>query len=484
LDVQSGKMNAIRLRSKMKIVRRQFLHLAGAATAFFASPYVARAQEQAPKIGVSPPRSARDRLEEALARIADPKGEGARACLTVYSQAARNAADAADARARTGISLGPLDGAIVTIKDLFDVAGEPTRAGSKVLADAPPATTDAPVVRRLRSAGAVIAAKTNMAEFAFSGIGSNPHYGTPGNPADRMRVPGGSSSGAAVAVADGMCEIAIGTDTGGSTRIPAAFCGVVGYKPSKSRVPTEGAFPLSYTLDSVGPIARSVAACAAADAVMAGDDPWTLEPATLQGVRLGIPQGLPLRGLDQTVAAQFSDSTKELGRTGVRLSDELLPLLDDMVRINSKATFAVAESYSIHRERLATRAADYDPFVRSRIEGGRTLSAADYMAMLRDRTALVRAMDARLSDLDGLVLPTTPIVAPTIAEVSSSEGFTAKNGLVLRNPAIVNFFDLCAISLPLPRAGGLPVGLMLVARNGHDHRLFRMATAVERLFAA
>jgi aspartyl-tRNA(Asn)/glutamyl-tRNA(Gln) amidotransferase subunit A len=204
-----------------------------------------------------------------------------------------------------------------------------------------------------------------MAEFAFSGIGANPHYGTPGNPADRMRVPGGSSSGAAVAVADGMCEIAIGSDTGGSTRVPAALCGVVGYKPTKSRVPTEGAFPLSYTLDSVGPIARSVAACAAADAVMAGDDPWTLEPVPLQGLRLGIPQGLPLRGLDQTVAAQFSDATKELGRTGVRLSDEVLPLLDDMVRVNSKATFAVAESWSIHRERLATRAADYDPFVRS-----------------------------------------------------------------------------------------------------------------------
>jgi aspartyl-tRNA(Asn)/glutamyl-tRNA(Gln) amidotransferase subunit A len=278
-------------------------------------------------------------------------------------------------------------------------------------------------------------------------------------------------------------EIAIGSDTGGSTRVPAALCGVVGYKPTKSRVPTEGAFPLSYTLDSIGPIARSVAACAAADAVMAGDDPGTLEPAPLQGLRLGIPQGLPLRGLDQTVAAQFSDATKELGRTGVRLSDELLPLLDDMVRVNSKATFAVAESWSIHRERLATRAADYDPFVRSRIEAGRTLSAADYMAMLRDRAALVRAMDARLSDLDALVLPTTPIVAPTIAETSSSEGFTAKNALVLRNPAIANFFDLCAISLPLPRAGGLPVGVMLVARNGHDRRLFRIAAAVERLFA-
>ena len=466
----------------MQMVRRQFLHFAGAATALFASPYLVRAQ--APKIGVPPPRAARERLEEALARIADPKGEGARTCLTVYAQAARSAADAADARARDGITLGPLDGTIISIKDLFDVAGEPTRAGSKVLVDAPPASGDAPVVRRLRAAGAVIAAKTNMVEFAFSGIGTNPHYGTPGNPADRTRVPGGSSSGAAVAIADGMCEIAIGTDTGGSTRVPAAFCGVVGYKPTKSRVPTEGAFPLSFTLDSVGPIARSVAACAAADAVMAGDDPWSIEPAPLQALRLGIPQGLPLRDLEPTVAARFSDATKELTRAGVRLSDEPLPLLDEMVRVNSKATFAVAESYLIHRERLAARGADYDPFVRSRIEGGRTLSAADYMAMLRDRAALARAMDARLSDLDGLVLPTTPIVAPTIAEVSTSEGFTAKNGLALRNPAIVNFFDLCAISLPLPRAGGLPVGLMLVARNGHDHRLFRIAAAVERLFAA
>ena len=179
---------------------------------------------------------------------------------------------------KAGISLGAIDGAIVTIKDLFDVAGEPTRAGSKILADAPPAKADAPVVRRLRAAGAVIVAKTTMSEFAFSGVGMNPHFGTPGNPADRARVPGGSSSGAAVAAADGMCEIAIGTDTGGSTRIPAALCGVVGYKPSKWRVPTDGAFPLSYTLDSIGPLARTVADCARADAVMAGDDFVPLKP--------------------------------------------------------------------------------------------------------------------------------------------------------------------------------------------------------------
>jgi aspartyl-tRNA(Asn)/glutamyl-tRNA(Gln) amidotransferase subunit A len=324
-----------------------------------------------------------------------------------------------------------------------------------------------------------------MVEFAFSGIGTNPHYGTPGNPADRARVPGGSTSGGAVAVADGMCETAIGSDTGGSTRIPAALCGLVGYKPTKRRVPTEGVFPLSYTLDSIGPIAKSVAACAAADAVLASDDPWMLEPAPLAGLRLGIPQGLPLRNLDETVSSRFSDAIKELDRSRVRLSEETIPLLDDMVWSSSTPLpLPAAEAYSIHRERLATRAIDFDPFFRSRIEAASTISAADYIAIVNDRTALVRSMNARLVDLDGLVLPTTPIVAPTIAEVSTSEGFGAKAGLITRNTRLVNFFDLCAISLPLPRGGGLPVGLMLVARNGQDRRLFRMAAAVERLFAS
>jgi aspartyl-tRNA(Asn)/glutamyl-tRNA(Gln) amidotransferase subunit A len=316
-------------------------------------------------------------------------------------------------------------------------------------------------------------------------IGLNPHCGTPGNPGDRTRVPGGSSSGAAVAVADGMCEIAIGSDTGGSVRAPAAFCGIVGFKPSKWRVPTEGAFPLSYTLDSIGPLAKSVAECAVADAVMASNDPWTLEPVPLRGLRLGIPLGRPLANLDEAVAARFSDATKDLSRAGVRLSEEQISLLDDVVRTNAYGVVTPAEAYAIHRERIATRAADYDPFVRFRIEQGRAIAAADYVAVIRERTTLVRAMDALLSDLDGLMLPTTPIVAPTIAEVSSSlEALLAKQLLVARNTNIVNFFDLCAISLPCPRAGGLPVGLMLVARNGRDRKLLRMAAAIERLLAA
>ena len=265
--------------------------------------------------------SARERLEAALGRIDDPKGEGARACLTVYREQAKAAADAADARAHAGISLGPLDGTIVSIKDLFDVAGEVTRVGSKILAEeAKPAAADAPVVRRLRAGGAIIVAKTNMTEFAYTGIGANPHFGTPGNPADRKRVPGGSSSGAAVAAADGMCEIAIGTDTGGSCRIPGALCGIVGYKPSRQRIPTDGAFPLSYSIDSIGPIARSVEACAKADAVMAGENFATLEPVRLAGLRVGVVQGTPLENLDETVAKRFPDAIARLEQAGARLS--------------------------------------------------------------------------------------------------------------------------------------------------------------------
>ena len=429
--------------------------------------------------------SARDRLEAALSRIDDPKGEGARTCLTVYREAAKAAADASDARARSGISLGPLDGAIVSLKDLFDVAGEVTRAGSKILADeGKPATSDAVVVQRLRAAGAVIVAKTNMSEFAFTGIGINPHFGTPDNPADRARAPGGSSSGAAVAVFDGMCEIAIGSDTGGSVRIPASLCGVTGFKPSRRRIPTEGAFPLSYSLDSIGPLARSVADCAKADAVMAHDAAWSLEPASLAGLRVGVAQGLPLENLDDTVAKRFPAALDRLEKAGARLSNEMLPPIDDMVRVLSRTSILVTEVYSIHRDRLARRGADIDPIVRARVDKGRDISSADYIEVVRARAALIRTMDARLANIDVLVMPTTPAVAPRLDEVSDPKAFMARNGLLLRNTTIVNFFDCCAISLPMPRDGGLPAGLMLIARNGHDHRLLRIAAEVERVLAS
>jgi aspartyl-tRNA(Asn)/glutamyl-tRNA(Gln) amidotransferase subunit A len=431
------------------------------------------------------PLSSRDRLEQALTRIADPSGEGARACLTIYADTARQAADAADARAKAGKTLGPMDGVIVSIKDLFDVKGEVTRAGSKVLAgEGLVAKSDAPTIARLKAAGAVIAAKTNMSEFAFSGVGANPHYGTPGNPFDRSRVPGGSTSGGAVAVADGMCEIAIGTDTGGSTRIPAALCGIVGWKPSKPRVPTDGAFPLSFTLDSIGPMARTVADCALADAIMAGEKPAALEPASLSGLKLGIWQGVPFDGVDSTVTASWSAAAARLGKAGVRLSDETIALIEDMVQVNAKGGFAPTEAFFIHRERLKRDGAGVDQLIRTRIERGGTVPAYDYIDMAQSRKRLVQTMDARLEGLDALVLPTTAIVAPKIAEVAAADEFGRKNAMLLRNTSMINFFDLCAISLPLPRDGGLSTGLMLVGRNGSDAKLFRIAAAVEKLFAA
>jgi len=428
--------------------------------------------------------SASERLNTALARIDDPQGEGARTCLTVYGEAARASAEAADARAKAGRSLGPLDGVIVTIKDLFDVAGEVTRAGSKVLAEeGERAQADAAIVQRLRAAGAIIVAKTNMSEFAFTGIGLNPHYGTPGNPADRARAPGGSSSGAGVSVADRMCEIAIGSDTGGSVRIPASLCGVVGFKPSRQRVPTDGAFPLSYTLDSVGPLARSVADCAKADAVMAGEAPWALEPAALGGLRVGVAQGLPLDNLDDTVSQRFVFALGQLEKAGCRVSSQTAPLLDAMMKVLGRTSILVAEVYFIHRERLARRGGDIDPIVRGRIEKGRDISAVDYIWALRERARLIGAMDAWLADLDVLAMPTTATVAPRFDEVADAKSFITRNALLLRNTTIGNFFDLCAISLPLPRDGGLPCGLMLLARNGKDRRLLQIAAAVEKLCA-
>jgi aspartyl-tRNA(Asn)/glutamyl-tRNA(Gln) amidotransferase subunit A len=421
----------------------------------------------------------RERLEAALSRITDRKGEGARACLTVYAEEARAAADAADARKRFGRELGALDGRIVTIKDLFDVKGEPTRAGSKILADFPPAAQDAPVLHRLRSAGAVVVAKTNMTEFAFSAMGINPHHGTPGNPADRSRVPGGSSSGAAVAAADGMCDIAIGTDTGGSCRIPASFCGVVGYKPTARLLPKEGAFPLSFTLDSIGPLATSVADCALAHEVMAGHEASAPAPLGLSGLRLGILTGSLLDELDATVSKAFEAAQAQLADAGARLSEFRTSCLTQMQAANAKGGFSPAEALSIHGAYFDTRKSDFDQRVWQRIAGARSMSASDYVHLARERLRLIAALDHEMQAVDALILPTTPNVAPKIDEANANdEAFFMHNARGLRNTAFANFFDLCAISLPMP-TGGLPAGIQLVGRGGEDRKLFAIARAVE-----
>jgi aspartyl-tRNA(Asn)/glutamyl-tRNA(Gln) amidotransferase subunit A len=424
-------------------------------------------------------RSSRENTEQALARIDDARGEGARSCLTVYREQARAAADAADARAHAGRSLGALDGTVITIKDLFDVQDEVTRAGSPLLASsAEPAKADAPVVARLRAAGAVIIAKTNMTELAFSGVGANPHFGTPGNPADRTRIPGGSTSGGAVACADGIGSIAIGTDTGGSTRIPAALCGLVGWKPTQRRVPTAGAHPLSPTLDSVGPMAHSVAQCALADAVLAADSGnQPLQPGQLSGLRIGVVQGVVLEDMDAQVSAAFERSLRRL--SAARCSAVTLHALALMDAVSQRGGIAPKEAFDGHRTMMATQPEAIDPNVRARIQGGAKLSELDYQTNLRERAQAIAELDRVFDEYDVLILPTTPIVAPTQAAVASAEGFTLHNRLLLRNTSIANFFDLCAISLPAPEPGPLPCGVMLFGRSGADHALLRAAAAVE-----
>jgi aspartyl-tRNA(Asn)/glutamyl-tRNA(Gln) amidotransferase subunit A len=422
--------------------------------------------------------TARDRLEALLSRIDEPRA--ARVFTTVYADAARGAADAADARTRAGISLGPLDGALVSIKDLFDVAGETTRAGSKILRDAAPAAIDAPVVQRLRRAGAVIFAKTAMVEFAFSGLGLNPHDGTPGNAVDETRVPGGSSSGAGVAAALGFGDIAIGTDTGGSVRIPAAFNGVVGLKPSAQRVPRDGAFPLSYTLDSIGPLAKSVQQCADADAVMAGDEPFPLAPAPLAGLRIGVPRGAMFEDTDAVVADAFERGLDALARAGARVAtlgiEDLLAAMRDATAAGS---IAAIEAAAVHAEWVHTRAADFDPRVHVRIARAASVPAADYIRILRRRNELVAAMDARLADVDVLAMPAVAIVPPRIdAVLHDDDAYGRTNMLVLRNTMLGNFFDLAGVSLPIAGTP-LPVGMMLLARNGHDCRLLAIAAGAE-----
>ena len=425
--------------------------------------------------------TARALVEACLARIADPAGEGPRTFLATYPDQARASADAMDALRRANRAPGRYAGIPVSLKDLLDVQGEVTRAGSVVLDDAPPATAHAPVVQRLLQAGLIPVGRTSMTEFAFSGLGLNPHHGTPRSPWDRAtgRIPGGSSSGAAVSVADGMALAALGTDTGGSCRVPAALCGVVGYKPTARRVPLEGVLPLAGSLDSVGPLAPSVACCATVDAILAGEQPQPLAPAPLSGLRLLLPTNIVLDGLDTPTATAFERALARLERAGARLQRARLPALDRIGPANAGGGFAAAEAYAWHRDLLARGAARYDPRVRARIQRGAGLSAADYIALQADRRAIVAAADAQTAEYDAVVMPTVPLQPPAIAALDDEHEYNRLNMLLLRNPALGNFLDRCAISLPCHRPGEPPAGLMLMGETLGDRRLFAIALAVE-----
>src|ERR1700758_112920 len=425
--------------------------------------------------------SARKLVEECIARIADPGGEGQRTFIHVDKDAALDAADAMDALRRAKAAPSRFSGISISIKDLFDIRGQVTRAGSRALEDSAPAAADAPVVARLRQAGFIVIGRTNMTEFAFSGIGINPHYGTPKGAWKRSEahIPGGSSSGAAVSVLDGMAHGALGTDTGGSCRIPAAYNGIVGYKPTQRRIPLDGGVPLAFSLDSYGPLARSVSCCAVLDAVLADETVTALRKRSIKGVRLAVPTTIVLDELDDAVAQTFDRALNTLSKLGAEIEHIEVPEFLDSITMNSKGGFAAAESYAWHRYLLTSKGDVYDPRVSSRILRGEGLSAADYIDLLGARRSLIARATVRLAPYDALVMPTTAITPPRIADLADDKAFTKANLLSLRNCTLINMIDGCAISLPAHREGEAPVGLMLAASGGSDRRVLELAAGME-----
>jgi len=430
----------------------------------------------------------RDRLRRGQASAADELGAARVAAGSAAHVFLRTRFEAAEAEARQARPRLPLAGLPVSVKDLFDCAGEVTAAGSTALADSPASAADAPAVARLRAAGGVVVGRTNMTEFAFSGVGVNPHFGTPANPCDpdTPRIPGGSSSGAAVSVATGAAFVGLGSDTGGSIRIPAALCGIVGFKNTARLTPAAGTFALSPTLDTVCALTRSVRDAILAHELLAARR-VQLDVQPLSGFRLAVATTQMLDGADATVARAFERTLGLLRVAGAEVVEMPLARIAELATLQAAGGFTAAEAYAIHHQLLQARGDRYDPRVKTRIERGAAMKAWEYVELGRARAAWIAAMEQALAGFDAVLSPTVPIVAPTIAEVAPGaerdEAFFRVNALLLRNTSVVNMMDGCAISLPCQAPGELPVGLMLWHGPLRDDTILNIALQVEHLLA-
>lgn len=419
-------------------------------------------------------------VEAALGKIDDKNGEGARTYIKVFREAALTEADASDRLRKHGIVASPLAGLPISLKDLFDVAGDVTLAGVKAHTNLPPAKFDAPIVARLRAAGAVIIGRTNLSPMAFSPLGVNRDFGTPGNPADRARIPGGSSSGAAVSVTDGMAVAAIGSDTGGSIRMPAAFCGIAGIKPTQKRVPLTQTWPLSTSLDSVGPLAPSMRCCALVDAALAGEAIVLPDAIPLKGLRFALPLSGVLDDMDATVAKAFKRALEILAKHGAQIIETKLPEIAEIIAMwRSPPTFSQMEGYARYGKLMESNPDAYDPFICARMAVGANATAKNYIDLVQARASIIERSAKATRNFDAVIMPTVQFVAPTIAEVSSEEGFKRIVPQAIRNPSIANMLDRGAISVPCHVAGELPVGLSLMGEHGDDRRLLAMGIAIE-----
>ena len=403
-----------------------------------------------------------------------------------FDDAAQAAAIAADLMREAGAPETPLAGLAVSVKDLFDVAGFPTTAASRAMDDALPAAADSPAVARLRAAGAALVGHTNLSEFAFSGVGINPHHGTPVNPVTlaldaEPRIPGGSTSGGAVSVASGAAWAALGSDTGGSIRIPAALQGLVGFKNTQRLTPLEGAVPLSPTLDTACAITRSVRDAVLLHGVLS-QRTVALRGRPPEALTLAVVTTTLLDGLDATVARAFERSLARLSAAGVRVVEIQLPEVAQLDGLQALGGFAAAESWAWHQERLARRGDDYDPRVALRIRRGMTMTSADYIRLVQARRRWVATVEQALQPFDAVLSPTVPMVAPPIAPLLADDAaFFAVNGALLRNTAVVNFLDGCALSMPCHAAGEMPVGMMVWGAAMHDNDVLDVARAIEPL---
>ncbi|MEF2072956.1 amidase [Consotaella aegiceratis] len=415
-----------------------------------------------------------DRAAQAVARVLDLDESVAGAIFTRFDAAKiMGEAERLDGdRARLD---APLAGLLVTIKDLFDEAGEITTAGSVQLAGRQPASSDAEVVRRLRDAGAVLCGRTAMSEFAYSGVGLNPHFGTPGNSHDPERISGGSSSGGAIAVAFGIVDAALGSDTGGSIRIPAAFNALAGFKPTQMSVPRDGVFPLSATLDSVGPIAPDIATCAALHAVLSGAARPEAPAADVSGLRLGVLRTVLTQDMDRQVAADFDAALAALAEAGATLEDVEFAPLAEAGAVNR--LIVASEAHATHEAYLDQLETTGDPHVLKRIRAAETFAPGEVDEARRIRRDATAAFAELAAGYDAFIAPTVPIVPPRIADVEAD--FDRLNGLILRNPSTVNFLDGCAATIPMHVSGDLPTGLMIVGSGGADWRILAIAAALE-----
>lgn len=427
-----------------------------------------------------------------LAGLSSPGAEIERAIRQASAPACRHAflhTDFDDARTQAAAAdpgRQALAGLAVSVKDLFDVAGQVSRAGSKVLEGEAPARQDALAVARLRAAGAAFIGRTNMSEFAYSGVGVNPHYGTPVNAVatDVPRIPGGSSSGAAVSVATGAAFVGLGSDTGGSIRIPAALHGIVGFKSTQRLVPLEGTVPLSTTLDTACAMTRSVRDAITVHEILAARR-VTRSNAPPARYRLAVVPQVMFDSIDDTVARAFERGLQVLRHAGARIEEVALPQLDELAGLQASGGFAAAESYAWHRLRLGGQAGRYDPRVLSRIQRGAAISAADYLDLLRARSDWIARVEQALQGYDAVLSPTVPVVAPALAEVQPGSerdaAFFRINGLLLRNPSVVNMLDGCAITLPCHAPDELPVGLMVWQGAMRDDVVLNLALQIENL---